>query len=213
MTNKKLPKLAPLMFRARRRMSQVEIDLPDGRTLLAQYIGRGKFSNVFRVKSIQDRVYIYTKHGDLSKDILSHIDRTGNRHIPMMRYLGPMQNGEIDVYQSMYYTTPVIKPLSIGQNWKTVLALRHAHAEACAEFPGDIIAKNQCIDFNYYIVENAKVPRKIREALTLITESAQDWGKHYLFDDFKGRNLGLDKNGRLVFIDPVFDAGMLQKRG
>lgn len=213
MTLRKLPTLAPLMFRANRHLSEVSIELPDGRTRMAQFLGRGKFSNVFLYSEGRGRptVYIYTKHGDLSKDILSHVDRKNNKHIPLMQYLGPMFDGKIDVYRSQYYVTPVTRNNASASVISIIKALQTVHAEACTKFPGDIIAKNQCIDFNYHIAENVKAPKKIREALCCITESAQDWGNHYLFDDFRAKNLGLDPDGRLVFIDAMFDAEKLQR--
>jgi hypothetical protein len=178
--------------------------------MMGQLLGRGKFSNVFL--SEKGVVYIYTRHGDLSKDILSHVNRKNNKHIPVMHYLGPMRDVTLDVYRSKYYETPLRRGFGPSKNWPIVKALQLAHAQACGAFPGNIIAKNQCIDFNYFIAENVKAPAKIREALTLITESAQDWGNTYLFDDFRPSNLGLDNQGRLVFIDAMFDARKLQEK-
>lgn len=204
----KLPAKAPLLFGAKNYRDWVEIELPGGRKLMAQFIGRGKFSNVF-VNSLR-QIYIYTQHGDLSKDILSHIDWRSNSHIPMMRWVGSMSGCKIDVYLSRYYHLFMGRRVT-PEHKEIVKELRRLHKEAASVFTGDIIAKDQCIDFNYYIAEHARVPDKLKEALMLITESAQDWGKHYLFDDFRNKNLGLTAKGHLVFIDPVFNAELLQK--
>jgi hypothetical protein len=227
-TEDKLARFAPKMFGVKNKGDYALLTLPSNRTARAEYVGRGRFSNVFRLSptmasvnysvdavwEARENVIIYTKHGDLSKDILCHVDkRKRNPHIPKMSYLGTMFRQTIDVYQSSYCLTPVRKIMTTENDWATIKALRMAHAEACAEFRGDIIAKNQCIDFNYFIANNADVPEKMTQALTLIADSAQDWGKYYLFDDFRAKNLGLDEEGRLVLLDAMFDAALIQKRG
>lgn len=191
----------------------MEIILPDGKSRDVTLVGRGTFSTAYLYAPspppAHQVVYLFTRGMDLSKDILSHVHREYNKHIPPMAYLG--RKDDYDVYQTKFYKTPVVKGNCSPKTWDIILNLRQTHAKACAEFVGDIVAKNECIDFNYYIAEHAPVPAKIREALRMITKSAMCWGHTYLFDDFRAKNLGLDRDGRLVFIDAVFDARHMQK--
>jgi hypothetical protein len=205
-----IPKSAPKLFGAIRVNDAVTITLPGGKKKLGRFLGRGRFSNVF---DIGPSVIIYTHHGDLSKDILSHCDLgEPNPHIPPMEYLGQVFNGTIDVYKSKWYITPVTKAIAGPLTWGYMKELHRIHDEAAGVFTGDLIKKDQCIDFNYYIAEHARVPDKLKEALICLTESAQDWGKYYLFDDFRPRNLGLDRKNNLVLLDAMFDAELMQKQ-
>lgn len=206
-----LPAKAPLLFGLKLPNDYGQITLPSGQRKSVVFLGRGKFSNVYYAGPRS--VYIFTQHGDLSKDILCHV-HTDMPHVPYMSYLGiyPHTNFsvQIDVYQTHWYNPFVLRDVPYTAR-NAMTELRLAHAKACSKFKGNIIAKNQCIDFNYYIAEHARVSDKIRMALIAITESAQDWGKTYLFDDFRPKNLGLDSKGRIMFIDAMFDAGLLQK--
>lgn len=181
----------------------------------ASLLGVGRFTRAFRMSDTVADVLLYTFFEDFSKSILSQSFRefgSTNPHLPRIRRLGRIYYREraVNVYRAKYYKPIPARGLT-KHNEAIIDTLQDAHEGASLKFAGNIIRSRRSDDFNSYITQATGLPDSIRLALEHLMFSAQDWGDHYLFDNFHTRNLGLDSRGRLVFLDPMFDMSKIQK--
>lgn len=206
-----IPGRPPRQFGARRKGDVRDIIVSHKVKRNAVFLGSGRFTNAF----LHGRdVYLFTHYGDFSKEILWHCNEgKRNPHVPVIERIdvldGPRgTEWDVYVYRSVLYEMP-LKATS-GKAWSEHRELARVRDEAQWRESGKrFIDTDRCHNINYYVCENAKVSESTREALAEIADRARDYGDNYLFDDFRPRNLGLDKRGRLVFVDPVFDAEII----
>lgn len=211
-----IPRKAYKMFGAKKQYDVAKIDVM-GTKMLAEYLGSGRFTTAFHVgqlgRSKAMPVILYTFHEDFSKSILAHTYREYGtkvkKHIPQITRLGRYvyRGHPCNVYNATYYESVVGTKLS-KNNRRIIDTLQDLHDGACHKFKGNIIRTQQSDEFNHFICEGSAregLPEPITVALEHLRFVAQDWGDHYIFDSFKERNLGLDRKGRLVFLDPMFD--------
>jgi hypothetical protein len=216
-----LTERAPRLFGARNYGDLVTIKVPGRlRPIKASYIGSGRFSSVYRIRS--QEVIIYNFFGDRSKCILEQSYRDyKNPHLPKVKYLGDMklrgpmlpEDLKMKVFRANYYTPMtdfVFRDLP-DETKGLVRALKKAHRQADNSLRGHIINDMKCGDFNRALVDKAKVPNVMKKALTHLAYECEAWGDHYIFDDFRRANMALDARGRIVFIDPMFDVNMLHE--
>ena len=203
-----LPSRAPKQFGATKKRQNVEILIWD-KPVKATFIGWGQFSNVFRGKG--NDVFIYTHYGDNSKEIISMCN--DNPHIPPMEKIevidGPAQEDwDVHVFKSKYFE-PFVQARS-AKAWAHHKELRRVR-DNCNQLQPDtrMIDSGKCQAINYCVADTARVPAPVKEALNILAETSLNFGQNFLFDDFRPRNLGLDKQGRIVFIDPLFDAELI----
>lgn len=199
----------PLIFGAKKRDNVVWIrtsDSPRFKTKRAVFLGRGRFTAAFYHK--ESEVYLYTFYGDNSKNVLTGLTNVNNPHIPKVYSAGTInyRGYELQVYKTRYYLTNPTKLIMGQKNWDIMKELQRVHKEADEKIKGNIITNNDVHRYNQYVYENAKVPDRMKSALETIALNCEPWGDHYLFDDFRRQNIGLDNRDNLVFVDPVFDA-------
>lgn len=213
-----LPTEAPRMFGARYIGDKVDILYPNAIKdikVSATLLGVGRFTRAFRLNGTIKDVILYTFFEDFSKSILSQSFRefgSYTYHLPRIARLGRIYYREraVNVYRAKYYKPLPARGLS-KRNEEIIDTLQDAHEGASLKFAGNIIRSRRSDDFNAYIAQAKGLPDSVRLALEHLMFTAQDWGDHYLFDNFHTRNLGLDSRGRLVFLDPMFDMDKIQK--
>lgn len=171
---------------------------------LLKCIGRGRFTCAY-VNQRSGNLYLFVSHGDLCKDIISHVNRP-NKHIPPMVYLGRETYGkrDYDLYCTKRYK--IMTPDTCIELHPHLRAFNEAHQATCDKFRGNLIKGDRCVKFNEHLIKIVKLPMSYKVALRKLSESAKDWGQFYLFDTLRWDNVGLDENNTLVFIDPMFDA-------
>lgn len=208
-----IPYSAPRQFGARRKGDVRDITVCRKVKRNAVFLGAGRFTNAF----LHGRdVYLFTHYGDYSKEILWQCnERPRNPHIPVMERIdvldGPKYaDWDIYVYRSRYYEMPL--SANTGRAWQDYKALRLVREKAHWLEPDKrVIDTDRCRNINYYVSDNAKITAKALEALKELADGCANYGDNYLFDDFRARNLGTDERGRLVFVDPVFNAEIVNK--
>lgn len=205
----KLRDRTPLLFGAKRIGDICDIVIKRGQKRRAVYIGRGRFTCAFATTRY---VFLYTFYNDHSKDILA-FGPNNNPHLPVVNFVGTLMldRREIKVYKSRFYKTNPCRDEMGENNYRIMKALQRAHNAANDKVKGDLIQKGICHAYNDYVIKNADVPDKMIDALKQIERGCIWYGDHYLFDDFRRQNMGLDSKGNLILVDPVFDAERIYK--
>ena len=208
-----LPKKTPAIFGAKRKGQNCVITIDStGAKMTANFIGSGRFTTAFRAGP---HVILYTFYGDHSKSVLAQTwyeYGKGNPYLPRITRIGQIEiEGQTaKIYRAKYYNRVIRKYLS-PENERIVTALQEAQDDACHEFPDDIVRSNSAYEFNRVVSGAKGLPESLSLALEHLTEVALDWEGHYIFDNFRIRNLGLDGRGRLVLIDPMFPMDLIQR--
>jgi len=220
-----LPAQAPRQFGARNKGDVVDIKVDYKVRRGATFLGRGRFTNAFRHRN---DVFLFTHFGDYSKDILSSArHRLASPHLPNIERIQildgpPRADWDIRVYRSDFYRTPISKPKPdlikpsvrkrMLESWNMARELQTIRVSAhFIDNNTRMLDSGRCTDINYYVANEAKVTDEMSEALLELAERAADYGDNYLFDDFRPRNLGLDRYGRLVILDAFFDAKIINE--
>ena len=203
---------APLLFGAKRIGDVVSIYTKEQnrnrRRREARFLGCGKFTCAFSLTTDPSKVFLYTFYGDHSKDILAYARKLRNPHLPVIDKVGDIDHKGLDVqvYLTKLYKMAPTRADMGEVNYMIMKALQLAHRMADAAIKGDLITNLTVHAFNEHVVNNARVHDNVKLALEHIHHSCANWGDHYLFDDFRKANLGLDHKNNLVLVDPIFDA-------
>lgn len=210
-----LPDKAPRIFKATTSNPNVTIETPTAR-LFASLVGRGRFSNVFLSKST-GTVYIYSFFDDFSKSIMAHAYaemRGRSKHLVQVERLGRItyRKYRVNVYKSLYYSQVTPNTILTQYSENLLEELQEAHRRACDRYYGNIIKTRNADKFNRYLIDqiNPDVWPSMHAALTSLADCANDWGDHYIFDNFRRANVAIDEKGTLKLIDPMFDLEKIQ---
>ena len=206
----KLPHKAPRQFGAMRKGQSVVIDL-DHRRRPAIFLGAGRFTNAFLIN--RSDVILFSHFGDCSKEIIQACNhRRQNKHIPKMEKIdvisGPRNaDWDVHIYKSRFYN-PVEGGSAASEMAK---AITQARIKASNANRGGLQMLNtgRCYEVNCFVASNAQVPAPLRDALQELADTATNW-ENYLFDDFKPHNCGQDLSGRLILLDPLFSAQLIE---
>lgn len=225
MTRFKRPPAPPLPRGIRRRGDWTDIPVPaeyahEWKTApkhRAQFLGRGHSTLAFRLAG-DGPVILYVYFGDFCKEILTGLqgahDEGGvwhegrNPHLPEIEQIGvfdaPRYADDIRVYRAKWYA-----PLTAAH--KEAWALRNELQRVRDEAYSEIITRPEAacyegVTVNYAVQTRARVPDSLRGALEQLTNEAANYGAGYMFDGFKKGNQGVDEEGRLILLDPLFDA-------
>lgn len=167
-------------------MSKITVD---GKEMEAEFIGRGSYSQAFRVG---DRVYLITDPWDYTKRILSERFQTSkNPHIPKIARHADQANG------MMTFSMPYYPPLDIHDNpaaSATFDTVRQSKMRANPLKPNIERAKEMARD--------KTIPKAIRGALYGMAHAINKYGKptSWFFDLSLG-NTSYDDNHNLVLRD------------
>lgn len=189
------------------------LSLYDGsEPLKVERIGKGAFCTAYRLCESQqtsreaaERVYLVVKDEDASKEILSGCE---SPHIPQLERVGSI--GDAYLWQTRYYS-----PLTASSReaWKTFKMLAACNEDARRKFYA-VRGNHWGAEANRATVELAKaegIETPLLEALHLLTEQAAQYGESYTFE-FARRNLAVDREGRLILLDPLFDLEAISRR-
>jgi hypothetical protein len=212
-----IPQHAPMMWGAKKKGQIVKATYPNQNLM---YLGSGRFTVAFK-QTNSSIVWLYTYWEDFSKSIMAHAHREyvestflAIPHIIRQRswdYKGKRCN----VYKSEYIDPYESSRARSKHLQKLVDNLMEVHEEVRNKYKGDITDERnqQCDAFNRDIIlgcMDADIPEYLTDTLELLQWVAQDWGDHYIFDNFHERNLGV-KNNKLMLLDPMFDMNKIQK--
>ena len=111
------------------------------------------------------------------------------------------------IYKSRFYN-PVEGGSAASEMAK---AITQARIKASNANRGGLQMLNtgRCYEVNCFVASNAQVPAPLRDALQELADTATNW-ENYLFDDFKPHNCGQDLSGRLILLDPLFSAQLIE---
>jgi hypothetical protein len=199
---------APKLFGAKRIGDEVWLEVGTKRRK-GRYIGSGRFTSAYFAGN---DVFLYTFYDDHSKDILSQCwSHYKNPHLPKIELVGSLEwqpwkhSWDIQIYKTrFYYTSPRLRDMD-ERVVELFRSLRKAHAWASDTIEGHLVSENKCYIFNKAVAAYKGLPGSAVLALEHLTESSKYWGDHYLFDNFRSANVGLDGKGQLIFIDPLLD--------
>jgi hypothetical protein len=175
-------------------------------------IGKGRFTTAWRAVevSLSHLVYLVVdQEHDSSKQLLS---QCRGEHIPHLRCLGDI--GERVLYETTYY-----QPLTaqIKGAWAQYKLLREAYDCAMRMFHDRRNRREplqeQVRQANQVFSDQVADATYISDSLKDSVESMMTWVDNwpgYLIEIAK-RNLAVDCQGRLILLDPCFDADALQK--
>ena len=184
-------------------MTTVEVD---GFKFPAKYIGKGKYSKVYRVGN---RVVYYTR-GDCAKEVLAmfQYDRIAHlpeivRHDDVFGYHGRRWY----VFSSPYYRNVTKKDKSAWLlrkkiiDWYDVFYRQHMRVGMGQRYPTGVKLMADIVnDFK----KSDVVPYSVVRALQKIVDIASNCGYGDMGFDFHRQNFGVNEYGTLIFRDPFY---------
>lgn len=226
-----IPQRAPMMWGARTKGHIVKPDFSEngffGRMSAPKYLsqgleflGSGRFTNAFRMIADPKQVLLFTFWEDFSKSIMAHAfnERLASLSNFRLKYtvrwgLWNYKGKGCNVYCTKYVSPFNERPRNAGLR-KLVETLQEIHDNVRTDFAWDIVKTNKCDEFNAAVIkecwQHSIVPDSFTYTLEVLRNVAQDWGDHYIFDNFHAKNLGVYKR-ELYMIDPMFDLDKIQK--
>jgi len=183
-----------------RKLHGAVITLDDGSTVQVERIGRGRYTTAWRDGH---HVYLQTKDGEYSKDILAAL--SGTRHIPTTEELGW---GDDDAPWRLY-RQPLYRRLTkrdfpnAYRQWKSLAEAREAAFK-------DVRGPNwRGHDLNARTLEIAQaspnVDESVRETLQALIDKACDYGHNYCMEFNQGNMAVHPERDELILLDPLFD--------
>lgn len=185
-------------------------------------LGKGTFTEAFIGEDGHAWLLTSTKghHVDYAKEILAMLHHVSNPHIPKMENYGdafdPKNRSHVNVYRSKIYNAPLSKqdaPIAWAQYQLISKCYKEWNAKMASSYGWGKRAMSG-YEQNLGIVEcYAATPGHdsvVLEALNDLMDMAMNYGAHYTFE-FSPRNLASDENGRLVFLDVLFNMEALRE--
>jgi hypothetical protein len=198
---------------------------PDGRQAVpVRQIGKGLFSKAYLTKSGTPYVYLITKEGakgaDYAKRMLSDLteDEEFSPYLPRVTAVGCLPTDEC-VYRMPLYNAPLKKNKDAPLAWEQYRMLESCLEEAknqvfWSAFPRGInmtYLGHALMDAVVVCAENKGAEPGLIRALTLLKDTAGDYGADYAFE-FSPRNLATTDNGHLILLDTVFSMKSVRER-
>lgn len=177
-----------------------------GKAVRACFIGNGKYSNAFRAES-GNSVFIFTYFGDKCKEILSDCYRDQfNVHLPKMERVEKQR--DVRIYKSKYYEQ--IRKF-YWESWhirKELYLARERAYKRVIKSPEEVCYK--AVLLNHETLDQIRnVPRPVARAVASLCEISASYGDNFMLDAFTVRNTAVDAQGRIVLLDPIYDAKAL----
>lgn len=168
----------------------------DGKLYEGKFVGKGKFSKVFRVG---DRVVYYTKN-DCTKDALAMFGRR-IMHLPEIIKHDVVKTSDGKgwfVYSSPYYKNLTSKYKSAWETYRKLIRAYVSFLRGTSSF-----GYNLAVEFIEYLKKINFTPKSIIRALEHIIDIGSSCGEYIYFDFHKG-NFGVNEYGVLIFRDPLY---------
>lgn len=188
-----------IRYKKNPRQSKSVIEV-DGREYPAKYIGKGRYSKVFRVG---DRVIYYTR-GDCSKEVLAMYQYNRMAHLPeLIRHenITMPSRAVWYVFSSPFYRNVTAKDKSA---WELMTKILRVYAGA---FNWAYDKGYRGIDLMQVIVGVIRgygsLPHSAIKAMEEIVQVSSKCGSDVGFD-FHKKNFGVNEYGTLIFRDPVY---------
>lgn len=193
-----------------------KLTIDDRHEYEVERIGRGRFTVAYLDTSVSRElasVFLVVNEdaGDYSKHILSNCD---GPYIPQLDRIGDVQAGHT-VWQTRYYrrlrATDTLA-------WKQFRAIAQCREVAWTE----VMRASDTRKTPYYTLGNQVIHRTIEkfrdeynypelaDALDQIADECDNYGSSYVFE-FAARNLGVNNDGGLILLDPVFDLESMER--
>jgi len=181
----------------RKKTGEIEVD---GKLYKAKYIGKGQYSQVYRVG---DRVVYYTR-GDCGKEVLAQFQYDRMAHLPeIIRHENiTTARGTWYVFSSPYYRNVMKSDSSAWKLMRQVVEAYKIFYRKYNQFEGIDLMQNIVNDFEEY-ADAIVIPHSIVKALQEIVDVASNCGERVGFDLHK-KNFGVNEYGTLIFRDPIY---------
>lgn len=188
-----------------------------GQSIEVERIGKGRFTVAYLETSTSRElasVFLVVNEdaGDYSKHILSNCD---GPYIPQLERLGYVQAGHT-VWQTRYYRRPRATDTLA---WKQFRAIAKCREDAWTEVMRSTDTRKRPYytlgaDVMQLTIDKLKAEYAFSGALTdaleQIAGESANYGSSYVFE-FAARNLGVDNDGGLILLDPVFDLESMER--
>jgi hypothetical protein len=177
---------------------------PDG-DVPVEKIGHGMFSDVYRERGGDGRVFAFTREGAYEKEVAAsaHAALPDNPHLPAVEQVGHTRDRT--AYVMPHYKTPLRKGDSPA-GWRDYVKLRDCRDVAWAKHARTDL-RSRGYPVNSDTVDCARAAGatpSVVEAAERLRDQAADYGASYVFE-FSPRNLASDAAGNLVLLDVLFD--------
>ena len=182
---------------------------PSGPAYPLKKLGKGAFATAYIVDALPLVLAEVRDIGgsqmDYSKTILAEILRTDytSPHLPHISYVGVTLNATL--FAMPRYTVPLRAAHKIA--WAQAKTLRVCLAEANNR--SHKLHGYASREMTLQCAAEAPLPRSLLEALTTLSDAADNYGSQYRFE-FPARNLGVDAEGNLVLLDVLYDPDALK---
>jgi len=173
----------------------------------AEFLGRGSFATCYR---IGNRVYSFVKNGDKNNDYSKEAiaEFASGLHVPDIRSEGDSQDEKHKIYSMPFYSRLMKESPFAWQQAKKLQVIWKRILSSSA-WQG---SKNTWgYEYNNKIIDAARIeglPESIIESLESIGNACANYGDKYFFE-FSNRNLKIDAQGNLIFLDIVFNGQAL----
>lgn len=179
------------------RKGQKVVKVIKGEKKELEYLGQGQFTTAFKNGQF---VYLFTNEtmdkGDWAKEAISMFCRD-HTHIPDIWEVEQLTDG-ITIYKSLYY-----EPLRAKHKeaWQLANYLDKEKWRLWGEnFYMVKQGHKEWADVMQELIDTAKVPESIKEALQELLYAGMNYDRSVAFE-FNKKNMGVDGQGNLVFID------------
>jgi hypothetical protein len=179
-------------------------------------LGRGSFTEAYLEVGGEGRVFAVTRGRGHGKEVAAEVAAAlpENSHVPRVvhvgRLAGPAHAARRDVWVMPYYRTPVTR-LDHPEAGEVRRLLHAAWTDAYRA-----LGNRECnYLLNQYTVLRARargVPGAVVEALDILVQAAARRSLDYVVE-LAPADVGVDREGRLVLLDVIYDEAALKRRG
>lgn len=162
-----------------------------------EYLGKGQFTTAYKNGKF---VYLFTnkssEKGDWAKEAISLFCRD-HTHIPDIWHVEELDSG-ITIYKTNYYEPLMAKH---KEAWKLAKYLEEERWRLwMANFIQVRSRHRMWFEVMQEFIDTITVPESIKEALQELLYAGMNYDQSVAFE-FNKKNLGVDEQGNLVFID------------
>jgi len=181
----------------KRRSKEIKIIRIDGKEYIAEYLGKGVFSKVYRVGN---RAIYFTK-GDCSKKVLAMYSFERLPHITEIVQHNNV--GAFQVYSSPIYGDVKKSDTSAWRLMTEIIKLYKLYSSHLAVNFLRLSGRERMQGFVDMLEDDKSVPYSIIRSLQAMIEIYRNCGDNTYFD-FHKQNFGVNEYGTLIFRDIAF---------
>ena len=172
--------------------------------LQVEYLGKGRYSTVYRDSSSPDQVFIRTHENDYTKEVLSMCHSV---HLPKMNQMAEetARNGVIFTWWKSVYVKNIVAADTVA--WKQAKILQEVardikigNINAYPHLTREDRLVQQLRDISDQVQITNGLPDELKEAVESLTTWMLSYSAYSSFE-FNKPNLGVDKDGRLILRD------------